>query len=244
MSNRINNMAVWIVAVMLASSVCLASPTLNFKETWDGPVGTTNWVSDAGATVSNPSGTNSLMIAFGGGPDSSYIYGTGGAGGQYGGNFNPAPGLTNLNVSFQFITGDATPGALYLAFGSGAPGPNPTPRIWRYDLTGSLVANSTNQFSNILLSSYSGLWSAFQGNNTPTQYGLDILAVDWIGIYVAQGGVDPETYWLNDWEYSGVAVPEPETVWMILAVVMSIGITFRSRLVDTMTQMKTRFTKV
>lgn len=238
MSNRINNMAVWIIGLVIASSACTASPTLNFIEDWE-VAGTEGWTSDGGATVANPSST-SLKIDFGAGPGSSYIWGTGS---EYSGDFTAAS--SSLNVSFQFITGDTTPSALYLAYGSSVGGG--TPRIWRYDLSASLQANYTNQFSDILLSSYYGSWSAFQGSNTPTQYGLDIVDVDWIGIYVAQGGIDPETYWLNDWQYGDTppgAVPEPETVWMILAVVLSLGITFRSRLVDTMSQMKTRFTKI
>jgi hypothetical protein len=38
-------------------------------------------------------------------------------------------------------------------------------------------------------------------------------------------------------------VPEPETVWMILAIVLSLGITFRGRLAEMVGQMKMRLHK-
>ncbi|MEI6149934.1 MAG: hypothetical protein WCS01_12595, partial [bacterium] len=85
MSNRINNMVVWIAALVVTSSACLASPVLPFSQSWTNS-GTASWTNDGGATVDNPN-TNALRIAFGSGPGSSYIYGTGGTNGQYGGDF-------------------------------------------------------------------------------------------------------------------------------------------------------------
>lgn len=69
-----------------------------------------------------------------------------------------------------------------------------------------------------------------------TQFLSDITDIYTIGLYF-QGGAGGGTFYADDFE---IGVPEPETVWMILAVLLSLGVTFRSQLAGMAGQVKAR----
>lgn len=94
------------------------------------------------------------------------------------------------------------------------------------------------------IGTWSSGWSTFDPLvvDFATDFYQAILDVDRIGIYVANASPGTYNYHMDDFEI-GMAVPEPETVWMILAVALSLGVTFRGRLAELAGQMKGRFVK-
>jgi hypothetical protein len=89
------------------------------------------------------------------------------------------------------------------------------------------------------IGSYSVGWVAQNFDplgNDQSLFETDILSIANIGVYVSGTGAGG-TYYLDDFE---IGVPEPETVWMILAVLLSLGVTFRSQLAGMAGQVKAR----
>jgi hypothetical protein len=61
-----------------------------------------------------------------------------------------------------------------------------------------------------------------------TEFGFEVAGGSYSGL---------QEYEISDVQFT---VPEPETVWMILMVLASLGITFRSRLMELAGQVKAR----
>lgn len=137
-----------------------------------------------------------------------------------------------LSVSFDLLTSGATPSALALYFFS-----DNGNHWWSYSLAHTAAPLSGTYTYSVPVGIYSAGWIGFNGGTAGT-YLSDLAQVNWIGVYIAKSGGDPTaTFGVDNFTYS---VPEPETVWMILAVVMSMAITFRGQLAKAFTGIKAR----
>jgi hypothetical protein len=234
-----------IIAAIIAASVFFtfnvnAAPIIGYapQQTWD--AGANGWVDgpiDSTITVThNAGGYLNMQVTGAIVPGYGLAIGSGDA--NFTGNFRTLADYDNsaLSVKFDFITTGQTPNelGLYLQAGSG--------RQWAYDVLskGTPAASGTTVYD-IGIGSFSG-WTPQNGAWTQADYYSDLSSVTWLGIYIRASGIGTEMYGLDNM-YVTLVVPEPETVWMILAIVLSLGITFRGRLAEMVGQMKMRLHK-
>lgn len=221
---------VGVVAALMFARVVPATPVIPYLQDWNSGL-TEGWVYSGGANASMANSGTELAITFTDFDDIVVRSGNGDP--AYSGDY-ASLGI-GLGVEFDFVAGAQTPLStmVYLqsTYNGGAS------RIYAYDVTSRVLANTTNPIK-INIGSGGG-WVNIQGSGTFSQ---DLLSVDWIGIYVASG-FGAATYNLDNWQFAEVPVPEPETVWMILAVMLSLGITFRGRLIDFLGQLKVKLQK-
>jgi hypothetical protein len=224
-----------LVILFLCGASAYAVPSLSYIEQW-GSAGGQGWVSDGDiASISSPSGA--LLINFNaqlGNPPFEGIVRTGGAApsdnfvGDY---LNTGVG----SVQFNFSATAANPAALALYFKSTVSG-----NEWAYNLTPGSPSYTVGI-------STMGSWQGQNGLFDDADFLADITGISWIGLFLRQSGEGPSEYQLDDFHFLPMggegAVPEPETIWMLLAVVVSLGITYRGRVIDVVGQLKTRLYK-
>lgn len=150
-------------------------------------------------------------------PDWSGNYSAAGIGG------GPAP----TTIKFNFTTLNYSEAPLELGVYFVTDGGNK----WLY----SLATPGYGPFD-VRIDTYAGWVSQGPFGLDGTQFLLDITDIYTIGLYF-QGGAGGGTFYADDFE---IGVPEPETVWMILAVLLSLGVTFRSQLAGMAGQVKAR----
>jgi hypothetical protein len=220
-----------ITGLALLSVNLWAAPVLiNSPETWDS--GTAAWKSaqysgtPAGTPIA-PSGTGSLAINVGTGFSPAIdVYAdlnssvTGGAGtGKFQGDFGSyTTSLGTLGVKFQLKNVSApntSYGSLTLFFVGGG-------NEWVYEST---QLAGTGVFNDYVYSIGSLNWIG------TGDFAANFGAVDKFGIRLTGSSGPGSQYELDNFELI-LLVPEPETVWMILAVLASLGITFRMRLLE------------
>lgn len=147
------------------------------------------------------------------------------------------PGDASVTVEFTLTSisgGSAADLAVYFQSGTHA---------WVYALPAVTGTQGVN------MNMWSTGWQPYSGidiGNPGAWQGLwetDVMAVDGIGFFL--GNASPGESVQYTFSEFGIhsSVPEPETVWMILAVALSLGMTFRGRLADLAGQMKGRFVK-
>lgn len=242
--NKIIKLAVALVA--LSGVTTFGAPTLGFTETWDAGNGTGgDWqyaVLGDGApyTLGNVGQTLQLTLPDTTVPWASVYANSGSSGGKFSGDFYSyantlAAQNTNLMVQFNLASLDnynTNPGAMVMYFVG-----NGNTYTLNYNFTQPAPAGST------LYTAYIGGASAWTGSGT---FALDFANVTEFGIQLL-GSVDATThrYQLDNFLLTGVyfnagAVPEPETVWMIVMVLASLGITFRRQLTDVVGQAMAR----
>lgn len=129
-----------------------------------------------------------------------------------------------LSVNFTFNSIDMAPasqqGSLALYFKAGA-------NVWYYDSLYPPTTVGLTQYSVFMGSQ--GLWTQIAGAGGAS-YWNDLGAVTEFGFEIRGANqYANQTYEILDVYFS---VPEPETVWMILMVLASLGITFRARLTE------------
>jgi hypothetical protein len=223
-----------------------AVPSLTTNETWTNP-GLAGWQVDAGLdndiTASNPgAGGNpggymriqvdpagilpgyGRVITTGVSPSDNWEgdYAVLGAGGG---------GMYPLTIDFDFYSQTVSPGELALYF-QGTSG-----RMWAFDVL-ALYTPAVGWDTLSVPTSYAG-WAPQNGLWNQTQFLADWASVDWLGLYV-QASAGATEYYGMDNLHLVLSVPEPETVWMILAVVLSLCITFRARLAEIIGQLKAK----
>lgn len=168
----------------------------------------------------------------GGQPYDDHIYDNGNLAGYNGGNFNAGPGGNITDLSFMFYDGSAAyaPDSLTVYFQAGG-------YTWYYDLTPTTTADTG--WYEYSASLYSAGWYSTDGG---TDFLSDISTVTQVGIrivYDTDNGVDTQAYGIGNYTLNHtVAVPEPETVWLMMAVALSMAFTFRGRLNDFVGQLK------
>jgi hypothetical protein len=149
--------------------------------------------------------------------------------GAWGGDYSytgigGGPWQTTIEFNFTTPNNSEAPVALGVYFVSGV-------NTWMY----SYVTPGYGKFD-ASIATYAGWVSQSNPLLGESDFLVDITSIDTIGLYV-QGTSAGNTYYLDDF---GIAVPEPETVWMILAVLLSLGVTFRSQLAGMAGQVKAR----
>jgi hypothetical protein len=144
---------------------------------------------------------------------------------------------TNLNlyqfVTFELETTGTAPDALALYFGSG--NGHYYTYVWNVN---SIPATGVSTFSAGLGATS---WNPFNGGSE-ANFLSDLDNATWLGIYVMNPGTAVGEV-IYKFDNLTLAVPEPETVWMILAVVLSLGMTFRHRFAGLIGQLKIRIAK-
>lgn len=226
------NIAVIALGLMYAGSV-LASPVLvNRPDLWTDAAAT--WtVSAISPNDSTPSEAGSgtyagIRFTDGGSTPAAKLSATSG---NFIGSFQDA----SLSVKFTLNSIEMAPaqqqGALSLYFVSGG-------NTWYYDKLYSPISSGLTPYQVVM--GVQGDWTQIGG--TPGAiYWNDLLTVSDFG-FTLRGANNyvTQNYEIQDVEFTEFTVPEPETVWMILMVLASLGITFRSRLMELAGQVKAR----
>lgn len=238
-----NIMIKMMVVVFLTGAVAIGSPAL-YQETWAG-ASTEGWAffvtGDQGATpysLAASGGALQLTMPADSLNAAARVYaGTTGAAANFTGDYSTFvstlnAGFTNLLLTFNLKTVDTqntAPNAMKLYFASGT-------QVYTFNQTFTQPSvGATNTYTAIIGSSG---WTLAEG--TPGQFAIDFANVTQFGLELmgTLDGID-RRYQLLDFQLSGqydqwtaYLVPEPETVWMILMVLASLGITFRGRLLE------------
>ena len=228
-----------LVTVFVATA-SFAVPIINSPEVWGASPSVESWEVDTTLgsgtpTITNPSGALLLTLPDTGNPLARVYADSDASGGDFYGNFNNLAttllsGSSNLMVQFTFrsVTDvNVNPGALSLYFIGGG-------NLYTISLAQPAVSlTPTTYYLNIGSSSS---WVNWDSGTFATDFG----SVTQFGFEVAgnsSGG--PHLYEIDDVVLLGeLVVPEPETVWMIVIVLSSLGITFRSRLSEIVGQVK------
>jgi hypothetical protein len=230
--NRTFEMTIGALALwMLCSASAMATPTLNTSPNWQtGDVD--NWSQSGNASVSvvSPGVLQISFLTAQPAPDGWVTAGSGASLGNFTGNY------TNANadrVLFTLNTAvDPSQYDLALYFKSGVEG-----NTWINHVASGLVNYSV---SLLTLDNWAGF--DFLGWNQDLLR-TDLSDVTEIGLYLSQAGDGtPSIYQLDKFELSTMPVPEPESMWMILAVALSLMITFRVRLTEMVSRVKARIT--
>jgi hypothetical protein len=210
----------------------LAVPTLGYVEQW--ATDASDWVEDplsdnAIAVTHDDSGEFLKMVVTGADAIPGYGRAITSVNTWFTGDFTASGALA---IQFELLTFGNTPGELQLYFGNTG-----SAHIWAIDLiamSGAPVANGVTTYSATFDSAG---WIGQNGAWTMGDLASDWGQVAWLGLYI-QGSSDlAETYGMDNMT---LTVPEPETVWMILMVLASLGFTFRSRLASVAGMIKAR----
>ena len=233
-------------AVLMVQGNAKASPSLlNPHETWSTDGAVEGWTADPGTygtvLVSHNDVGDFLQISVTGDnglPGNGRAITTGPVGTTYfTGDYtsvSPIGGYYPMTINFDFITMGTTPGDLFLYFQSGS---GPSAHVWAYDvagLNGTPISTGTTKYAVPV-----GLSGWFQQAGPVGDLATDWTSVSWLGVYVSGVGAATEIYGLDE-AYVNLSVPEPETVWMILAAFLSICVTFRGKITEIAEQMKAR----
>jgi len=222
--NSRNNilLALSMSALVLCAPVLAAPviPTIDLFDDTDDP-----WVATGNASISADNPVLTFTVSAGMGSDGS-VYTTDA---DFLGNYiAEAAAVGGANITFDF-TGASGADQLSLYFHSSAGVGDQT---WYYALPVS------DGFFSVYVDSSGAGWSSFDiGANFFTAFS----DVDQIGIYVVNKDLISHDYTLDNFQLS--PVPEPETIWMMIAVALSLGVTFRGRIMDLVGNLKARVIK-
>jgi len=248
-----------LAAMLITCGIATASPVIPPKsETWSGST-TEGWIVDQGIsnnTVSINQSSGSLVAP--NGDNNGYLkitltgdgyVGASGVirtGSGYSTNFQGSydhigPGGEGLIVHFEFqTTNGAPPNALSLYFKSGND-------LWAYSGFGAPIANGATTYSAILspAQEWTYIGGLYNGYNTSAgnTWFNDIGNVDWIGVYVQGLDNGTTTYGLGNFGVDELPVPEPETIWLMMTVILSMVFTFRGRLAQLASQVTVRMNR-
>ena len=218
-----------VIVVLVLAGNSFAAPTIGSIETWDS--GTAGWVLDNRgnpniAPLSNPSDYLQLTFQGGGSPRDAVMYTT-------------TPGFignwyamqSDFTVLFSIKAEQVAPSSLGLYFH------NANGNEWVYYLTPPTAGN-TKAYS--LATSLLSLKDYNQWQNLTLNVGAvdlatwasDFSSIDRFGIYLLEnaGFGSDESYALDNLR---LMVPEPESVWLIIAALASLGVTFRGKMRET-----------
>ena len=222
--------------VVLASSSVLAVPTIGNVQDFADPVpsSTSVWDGDGNVTVSDQPGYLSITVTGDGNvPGEGHFYTDTATDpdGNFVGSYVALP--SDTFISFEFRSSGATPvpSEMYLYFMSNG-------SEWRYFFDDTTYTTGWNLYSATIGSNLGG-WNLYSDGGSQG-YSLDLDTITEIGVFLVGGSELSDIYQFRDFE---IGVPEPETVWMILAVALSLGMTFRGRLAGFAGQMKARLVK-
>jgi hypothetical protein len=135
------------------------------------------------------------------------------------------------SVSFDFNSMNVVPTGLALYFHSSA---DPL-LIYQYDFTNQAIAYGTGGWYSYTAPFTSSTGWSIVGGGSTAAFSTDIVNVDWIGVYLqSDGSSSPaEMYGMDNFDPMGdeeLPVPEPGTMYMLSAVLLSLGMTFKGQL--------------
>ena len=215
----------------------VAAPIIGANESFDAAAnwGVQNVGGPGSGVVSAPqvgSGGNPggyLRMTFGTqllglGQNAQFVANSLSSGGAYVGNY--AANGDPLYVTFGLLAVNFLPSSMALYFHSSVSG-----NTWAYNLAapGSLGVWTGYQVSFASGLAVPGGWQFAGGpGGTPSQFIADLGNVDWIGIYISRfGSTLEEDYGLDNFL---LHVPEPGTLYVLSAVLLSLCMTFRGYL--------------
>jgi len=220
---------VFCVMVGLMVGVCFATPVIGDSSYW----GYSGQTYSYGASINDidglsisglPVNSNDGKVTFGfTGPGNSPTVMLGSTAPNFSEDFGSKGSSLGVKFTFSTLKPGVYPAQLNLYFVSGG---NYYISTWReyFSSTGSStftvdIASAAN-WQNM-----ADFTARFQ---SVTEFGFEVAGASYSGL---------QEYRIQDVEFT---VPEPETVWMILMVLASLGITFRSRLMEFAGQVKAR----
>ena len=236
-SPKLYALAGLLTSVAMFSAV--AAPIVGTNESFT--AGAQGWVvqnvggpGSGGVTApQQPSGGNPgayLRMVFGAqtpgaGQNAQFVANSGSSGGAYVGNYVLGYGDA-LYVTFDLLAENFLPSSMALYLHSAVSG-----NTWAYNLN---APGSLGVWRGYSVSFASGLaapggWQFAGGpGGTPAQFLSDLNNVDWIGIYISRFGSSlEEDYGLDNFL---LHVPEPGTLYVLSAVLLSLCMTFRGYL--------------
>jgi len=104
-------------------------------------------------------------------------------------------------IEFDFWAEDATPGDLEVRFQSTG-----SSQIWSFNLTPPTPGDGWTGFTASLAYSDSLWYYGEFGGGSEEIFLADLSTIDWIGIYIFDGGTDANSYGLDNWQ---LMIPEP-----------------------------------
>ncbi len=219
MKNKIISMGLGLLSLGVLSTV-QAVPTVNVPETWD--TDQSGWIQAGGATLSNPGGYLQAQLPISGVPANYQIYADGTtAGGIYAGNQTYTESYLAV---FDFKYDDAAPSGLSLYFMSG------NGNEWIRPISGSLPSLGAWGTYSVSFAYDLGAWDLAIGGGNDIMFAADLLDVDRVGLWV---GVGSQPF-LQDVGFDNfeMRIPEPNTVFFLSAVLLSLGASFRRNVAD------------
>lgn len=238
-----NNTMVLTMVLAISAELSFATATIPFTETWNNG-SNMNWATSGDpASLANP-GSGGATV-----PDGGYLQITMGdaltttriianstsSGGNLSGpgsDYTSYPTMP-LMVEFDFKSFTSQAGNLALYFAS-------ADRSWLYTLTPNPTPGDGWTHFVVDVRNFGG-WN--QGSGTGpfdvTNWSTDMSNVLEIGLQILANGSDGEIFGLDNFGIQ-YYVPEPESVWMILAVLLSMCVTFRGKIWAVMAQVKAR----
>jgi hypothetical protein len=229
------------VALLVCWTAC-GAPTIGYVETWSG-AGTEGWAQSGSggglfgfsAGSGNPAG--SLGMGFNSGsalPDSQSVFAqNSGNAANFLGNYQQyvAQGVV---VSFDFYAQGFKPSTLELYFVDSGTG-----RTWTYGLDDSAVSVGAWTTFVVPIGAFGPNWSMTgPGSGSLAEFLTDLGNVTQIGIgLVRNNSTSQQLYGLDNFDVT-LQVPEPETIWLLLAALLSMGVTFRGKVRGAMAWVK------
>ncbi len=206
-----------------------ATPTVNTPETWDST--TAGWQQNGGAVLGNPgSGGNlggylqaELPVAEGNMNYQIFADGTT-AGGIYAGNQNYG-GLSDptMVAFFDFRYDGVAPAGLSLYFSNGG-------NEWIRPVDSLPAEGAWGSYSIPFLWGDGTTWNLAGGGGDENLFLLDLLSVDRVGFWVGVG-MEPSSQYAS-FDNFELRIPEPNTVFFLSAVLLSLGASFRRNVAD------------
>jgi hypothetical protein len=205
-----------------------ATPVINSPETWSNDGNVEGWEHSGDGSYQHQDANDYLQISFDAQgaplPESSLTFADSDAsGGRFVGDYGPY--LGNVVMTFRFLAETHAPSTMQMWFRSDASGAE---RIWSYNLSGPTTVGVWTWYS-VPLGTFGPGWTLWSGSGSAqSDFLLDLTGVDWIGLrLVRNGSILAQNYGLDDVK---LMVPEPETIWLMIAALLSLGVTFRGRL--------------
>lgn len=206
---------------MLMAVTSLGAPTMPYEESFTAINGWSDVSDPALVNIGVAGGALSITFANpeGGSPGSSIIFANAG---DSGGNFIDAGGSSyaynDLSVYFSVRAVTESPGYLQFYFQGSST------REWIANVGAMPAADNEFHRYSLGVNSFAA-WEPFMGAWSGANWLEDIGSVTRIGLRIVQGSNNQQE--IYEFGEFGTNVPEPETVWMILAVALSLGMTFR-----------------
>jgi hypothetical protein len=212
---------------LLLEGKLLATPTIGATETWN-PTAYT-WGTDVrgGTGISGDQTGGDFKLTFDATPGSTRKAVIWTEDANLTGAYLGQP--SGFAVSFKVQSYDEPISQLGLYF-SDAGG---TGNEWVYYLNPPSAGNSSSY--KLMALQDAGQWfnlATGDSGNEDLAWSTDFATVGRFGIYVVEGaGFGAKNYGLDDVNLS-FSVPEPESVWLIIAALASLGVTFRGKVSD------------